>query len=461
MVRRGPDPGPDSAVKILLNTDHDRQSQIIDAVDELAPALIAFLQRLVQTPSLPDEEGAVQAIIAAELQALGLEVDIVPTRFAELAGHPAFGDDGFSPDGRINVVGRWPGSGAGGQGSLILNGHVDVVSPGDLSRWSLSPWSGDVRQGRLYGRGACDMKAGLAAAIFALAALRRLGYRPGHDLYLQSVTGEESGGVGTLATLVNGYRADGVVILEPTQMALSPLQSGALTFRLTVRGKAAHAAMKVEGVSAIAKFALLHEAIERLDRTRHEAYASPLFANPANVAPISIGVVRGGEWHSTVAETVIAEGRCGVFPGETAAAARQALAAAIDAAAQADAWLAAHPPTLEWFEGQFESAETPAGHPLIRTLAAQHRRVHGVEPAVEGVPYGSDMRLFANDGGMPAVHYGPGDVRLAHAVDESVALDEVIAVAKTVALLVVAWCGGVIPGEERPSPPTPLPGGGR
>jgi acetylornithine deacetylase len=101
---------------------------------------------------------------------------------------------------------------------------------------------------------------------------------------------------------------------------------------------------------------------------------------------------------------------------------------------------------LEWFEGQFESAQTPVDHPLIRTLAAQHRRLHGVEPTIRGVPYGSDMRLFINDGHMPAVHYGPGDVSLAHAVDEHVVLADVVAAAKTIALMIVEWCGGRMAG---------------
>lgn len=430
----------------MIEIERSLTAQISETVDELAPALTDFLQRLVQTPSLPNEEAVVQGIIADQLRALGMAVEIVPTIFADLADHPAFGDDGFSPDQRINVVGIWPGDASlgGGQGSLILNGHVDVVSAGDESLWSLPSWSGAVRDGKLYGRGACDMKAGLAAGIFALAALRQLGYQPAHHICLQSVIGEESGGVGTLTTIVKGYRADGVIVLEPTRQELCPLQSGALTFRLTVRGKAAHAAMKIEGISAIAKFLLLYEAIERLDRERHTRYANPFYENAANIAPISIGAVRGGEWHSTVAETVIAEGRCGVFPDESAKEARRLLAETIHAAAMADPWLRQHPPQLEWFEGQFESAQTAVDHPLIRTLAAQHRRIHGAEPTIRGVPYGSDMRLFINHGQMPAVHYGPGDVRLAHAVDEHVELAEVVAVAKTVALMMIAWCGGVM-----------------
>ncbi len=430
----------------MLSSDQALATQIATAVDDLLPTLTAFLQRLVQTPSLPNAEHAVQALIAEKLHELDLAVDTVPTHFADLADHPSFGDDGFSPDQRINVVGRWAADGnqRGGQGSLILNGHVDVVSAGDESLWRLSPWSGAVEGGKLHGRGSCDMKAGLTAGIFALAALRRIGYHPAHDILLQSVIGEESGGVGTLTTIVKGYCADAVIVLEPTQQQICPLQSGALTFRLTVRGKAAHAAMKIEGISAIAKFLTIYNAIERLDRERHARYHNSAFADPANVAPISIGTVRGGEWHSTVAETVIAEGRCGVFPGESPEDARRLLAEAIQSVCDADPWLTAHPPRLEWFEGQFASAETPVDHPLIHALSRQHRQIHGTDALITGVPFGSDMRLFINDGHMPALHYGPGDVRLAHAVDEFVEIAEVVAVAKTVALTIVDWCGGSI-----------------
>ena len=429
-----------------MTQTHPATVSICAAVDELTPALTGFLQQLVQSPSLPNQEHAVQALISARLEELGLTVDIVPTRFAELAAHPSFGDDGFSPDERVNVVGRWAGDASlgGGQGSLILNGHVDVVSAGDESLWRLPPWRGALENGKVHGRGSCDMKAGVTAGIFALAALRNLGYQPAHDILLESVIGEESGGVGTLTTIVKGYRADGVIVLEPTQQQICPLQSGALTFRLTVRGKAAHAAMKIEGVSAIGKFLKIYDAIEQLDRERHARYHNPAFEDARNVAPISIGTVRGGEWHSTVAETVIAEGRCGVFPGESNEDARRLLAETIQSVVNADPWLAANPPKLEWFEGQFASSETPVEHPLIHTLAAQHRQIHGAAPAIRGVPFGSDMRLFINDGHMPAVHYGPGDVRLAHAVDEFVDVAEVVAVAKTVALTVVDWCGGRI-----------------
>ncbi len=424
--------------------DPTLRRSILRAVDELAPELIAFLQQMVRTPSLPDEEGPVQRLVADKLAELGLSVETVPTRFVELKGHPAFSDDGFSPDGRINVVGRWlaESQGAGdGSGSLLLQGHVDVVSPGDERLWTRSPWSGDVIDGKLYGRGSCDMKAGVSAGIFALAALKRLRLQPAHEIMFQSVTGEESGGLGALATIVRGYRANAAIILEPTNRQVCPLQAGALTFRLTVTGKAAHAAMKNDGVSAIDKFMLINQALNELDARRHAAYHNPLYANPCNVAPISIGTIRGGEWHSTVPEAAVAEGRCGVFPGERIEDVRALLERTVADVAAIDPWLQAHPPRVEWFEGQFEAAEIDVDHPLIRLLRANHRAVYGAEPDIRGVPYGADLRLYINHAHMPAILYGPGDVALAHTANEYVPVDEVIAAAKTVAMTVVDWCG--------------------
>jgi acetylornithine deacetylase len=268
-----------------------------------------------------------------------------------------------------------------------------------------------------------------------------MGWSPGGDLIVESVIGEESGGAGTLATIVEGIHADGAIILEPTRLTLCPVQSGALTFRLIVPGRAAHGALRQRGVSAIEKFALVHGALLDLERARHAARRHPLYDEPKWIAPLSIGTVHGGEWHSTVAETVMAEGRFGVFPGEPVADARRALEAAVAEAAGRDPWLATHPPRLEWFEGQFESGETPTDHPLITTLAGAHQRLLGKAPRVRGVPYGSDLRLFTNHAGMPAVLYGPGDVGLAHAVNESIEIAEILEAAVVLAAAIADWTG--------------------
>ena len=416
--------------------------KISDAVEAARGELISFLQKMVQTSSLPNHEHEVQNLVVQKLRSMGLEVEIVPSNFDDLKDHPAFGDDGFSPTDRVNVVGRWAGTQAGDGKSLILNGHVDVVPPGDLSLWADSPWSGVVRDGKLYGRGSCDMKAGLCAGIFAVDVLQRLGYQPARDILIESVIGEESGGIGTLTTIVKGYTADAVILLEPTRLELSPVQSGALTFRLTVFGRSIHAAMKAYGVSAIEKFALLLNAINKLDVERHQNFKHPLFDDPNNIAPISIGTVRGGEWHSTVPEEVVAEGRMGVFPGESNESARQALEDVIQLTAASDPWLRQNPPRVDWFEGQFESGETPLDHPLIQNLKEAHQHVTGSVPTMRAVTYGSDMRLFTNHARVAATHYGPGDVSMAHAANEFVPLDEVVTVTKVIANLITQWCGG-------------------
>jgi acetylornithine deacetylase len=422
-------------------------SAIFAAVDAQRQQLVQLIQSLVQVPSLPGAERPAHALVAATLTMMGLDVDVVSIDYNTVKHHPAFCDDGIPFDNRINIVGRWRGSGAApssasATGSLILNGHLDVVSPGDESLWDGSPWSGELRHGRIYGRGACDMKSGLAAAIFAVAALRSIGVTLAHDVLLESVSGEESGGVGTLATIVKGYRADAAVIMEPTSLKMCPVQAGALTFRLIVRGRSVHACIKDEGVSAIDKAYLFVQALADLEIARHRGTTNPLYPNPMRVAPISLGTIRGGNWHSTVPDQVVIEGRYGVMPGESVEAAKAVMVDALNRAAAADRWLAANPPALEWFEGQFESGATPADAPILSVLGGSHHQATGRKPDVEGVTYGSDLRLFTNHADMPAVLYGPGDVREAHAVNESIALDEILTATRVLALTIFRWCGG-------------------
>ena len=253
--------------------------------------------------------------------------------------------------------------------------------------------------------------------------------------------GEESGGVGTLTTLVRGVRADAAIIMEPTRLRSCPVHAGALSFRIVVTGRAIHASMKLFGVSAIEKFNQIFAAIETLDRTRHLEHQNQLFEFPDNIAPISVGTVAAGDWVSTVPEILTAQGRFGVFPGEAIASARAALTAMLAAVTAADPWLREHPPALDWIEGQFEPGQTALGEPILAALSEAHATVTGARPVVQGVPYGSDLRLFTEHGHIPAVLYGPGDVAFAHTVEEHVRLEEVFTCAKTLALLIRSWCG--------------------
>jgi acetylornithine deacetylase len=424
----------------------DLAGNIASHVGSLRRELIVFLQKLVQLPSLPGYEQKAQHFGADKLRSLGLAVDVVSSEFDELKDHPAFCDDGVPFRERLNVIGRWRGSGHSPKStesrSLILNGHMDVVPTSSESLWSESPWSGAIRDGQLYGRGSCDMKAGVTANIFAVQTLQAMGFRPASDVLVESVIGEESGGVGTLTTIVKGFKADAAIITEPTQLRLCPVQSGALTFRVKVSGRAMHACMKPYGVSAIEKFYLVLQSVQDLERRRHVEYKNPLYEDPNNVAPVNFGTIRAGEWPSTVPDELVVEGRFGVLPGESTDTARQAMAAALTSAASADPWLKEHPPELEWFEGQFESGQTPPDSPIVRTIAESHANMFGSAPVVQAVTYGSDLRLFTNHGSTPAVLYGPGNIFDAHTVNEHVDLEEVMAATKVLAYIVTQWCGG-------------------
>jgi acetylornithine deacetylase len=400
--------------------------------------IILFIQTLVQSPSLANDEESVQKIIQIKLENLGLETKKVIVQFESIKNHPAFCDDGFSPDSRVNVIGQWKNGDAAK--SLILNGHVDVVPTGPETLWNESPWSGSVRDNRIYGRGSCDMKAGLASGIFAIQVLQAIGFNPKGNVMVQSVVGEESGGCGTLTNIVKGYSGDAAVILEPTSLKVCPIQSGALTFRLKIPGQATHAAMRWDGISAIEKYNLIHQSIIELEKERHQSFNVKYYKLSDRVAPINIGTIKGGEWHSTVPESVMVEGRLGVFPGESALDARNAFENHLKKVSNSDVWLKENPPILEWFEGQFESGQTDVNHSIIRALKHAYKNVKNNSAILEGVTYGSDLRLFTNHADIPAVLFGPGDVRLAHSANEYIEIEEVLTCVKIITNLIIKWC---------------------
>lgn len=408
------------------------------AVNSLKSDAIGWVQDLVRIPSITGNEQAVQSCVTQLMRELGAEVDTwCPTR-AELVSHPAFSDDGLPLGDRPVVVGKWRCAKPSGA-SLILNGHVDVVPVGDENAWQDGPWSGAVRQGRIFGRGSCDMKGGLVAGFLAVAALQKMDAYLSCEILIESVIGEETGGVGTLSAVQRGYRASAAIVLEPTRLNICPAGAGAASFRLHVPGLAAHGAMRREGISAIEKFYVLNQAISGLEWARHAGYRHPLFAEGELIAPISIGRIQAGDWPSTVPESLTAEGRFGILPGENIQSARNEFETAIARAALSDEWLASHPPEVEWFEGQFEPANTPAGSAIVAAITESHQAICGSPPAVHGVPYGSDLRFFTNHAQMPAVLYGPGDVKVAHSLNESVPIDEIVRAAEVLALTALNW----------------------
>jgi acetylornithine deacetylase len=416
----------------------DVANRIGDAVERRRDWLIELVRELVRVPSQTGEEGAVQEVVAARMRELELETDVWEPDAAALAPYARHVGDVASFAGRPNVVGTRRGRGGGR--SLILNAHIDTVEPGDTTRWTYPPFAAEVVDGRIFGRGACDMKAGLATHLAALAALSDAGMRPKGDVIVESVISEEDGGAGTLAAILRGYRADGAIITEPTNLEVIPAQGGSLVFRLHVPGRSAHACVRDEGVSAIEKFLVLHEALRSFEAERNAAIDHPLYAQIANKIPINVGVVKGGSWPSSVPEWLEAEGRAGLIPGEDLDAFGEAFSGVIRRAADGDAWLRDHPPVVEWFSGQFAPAEIPRDSPLVNAVSAAHRAVTGDAATLTGVTYGADMRHFVHVGEVPCLMYGAGDVRLAHFTDESIAIQDVVMATKVVGVAIATWC---------------------
>jgi acetylornithine deacetylase len=407
-------------------------------------AALADLIDLLAIPSVSgsDAEPEAQAWLAERWAAEGLEVDRWDIDLDALRADPDFPGMEVERRHALGVTARLRGDGSGP--TLLLNGHTDVVPPGDLDAWTTDPFlpRREVVDGqeRIVARGACDMKAGVVAMWAAVRAVMAAGVPLKGDVVLAPVSGEEDGGLGTFALLRQGVTADMCVVPEPTSMNVMPANGGALTFRLTVRGRATHAARRTEGVSAIEKFYPVLLALQDLERRRN-AEVDVVMRRWPLAYPLSIGTIRAGDWASTVPDLLHAEGRLGVALGETVEQARAELEATVAAACAADPWLAEHPVQVTWWGGQFASGRTPPDSPVIGLVAGIQRELAGADPEIYGGPYGSDLRLLMGLGGIPTVQYGPGDANAAHAPDEWVPLDEVRLTARALATLIVRVCG--------------------
>lgn len=423
------------------------ERRVLEAVD--MDALVEGLRALIAIDSSGGRETLAQEWVADAMAGAGMEVDRWELDLDAIRRDPSCSEE-LARDRAIGVVGRL-GAGsfeepAHGR-TLVLNGHVDVVPAGDRQLWSVPPFEATVRDARVYGRGAADMKGGLLCGLFAIRAVRDAGVRLTGSVLLQSVVGEEDGGIGTLAAVRRGHTGDGAIVLEPTRLAVAPAQAGAFNFRITVPGRAAHGALRGEGVDPIDRFIPIYRAIQALENRRNARTRHPLFRDHELPYAVCVGTIRGGEWASTVAESVTFEGRMGIAPDEDPAAARRELETVVEESVRSedvpgDTWRRDHPPVLEWWGGQFAAAATDPDHPIVGTVVGAHGDVVGEGPEVRGMPYGADMRLLANEGATATLLYGPGDVRRAHAPDEYVEIVELEAATRVLALTIVRFCAG-------------------
>ncbi|MFI6496987.1 ArgE/DapE family deacylase [Nonomuraea typhae] len=413
----------------------DVEARVLDAIDDAET--VNLLAEAVRVPSVTgtDAESDLQHRFARLLAEAGMDVDVWQLDLDDLRAREGFpGTEAPRTEG-YGVVGTTRGEGVP---TLVLQGHVDVVPTGDLAKWHGSdPFAARITGDTLHGRGACDMKAGVAVNLAVVRALHRAGVRTARPLAVHCVVSEEDGGLGAFATLARGHTGEAAVITEPTGGSVITANAGALTFRVEVAGRAAHGATRYEGVSAIEVFWPVFQAIRRLEAERNRNLPA-VFDGNRMPYPIEVGTVRAGDWASSVPDLLVAEGRMGVRLEEDPEAAREAFEEAVLAAA--DPWLRVNPPVVTWPGGQFASGRLPPAHPLLAEVNAAVAGVRGVPPRETAAPYGSDLRLY-NGGGIPSLHYGPGDVAFAHAPREQVELAEVREVTRALALLAVRRCG--------------------
>jgi acetylornithine deacetylase len=440
-----------------VSVDRAVCERVLARVDALGRELVETLSQAVRiesvNPKYPGQvydevvggEGEVSKLLADVYGGIGCEVDL-------FAVEP----------GRENAVGVLHGKGGGR--SLIYNGHVDVVPPGDADNWrSGSPFSGRIDPDRVWGRGSTDMKGGVVAQAFAARALVECGIRLQGDLLLEAVVGEEvmDHECGVTATVKRGYLADAAVVSEPSSppdpLAVVPVSPGLWWFSLTVPGKSSHAAMRANSfragglgpavaVNAIDKGVDLFLAIRKLEDLWGQTKRHPLF--PPGHFTIHPGVVTGGPKGVLIpffiSEFMTVEYCCWYHPDEDPAEVRREIEEHVERAAQLDPWLREHPPVLEW-KLNWPAFSVDPEHPICvavadaHELAAEGTRFAG-RPAVNGFAAVEDVP-FLNLGGVPAISYGPGDLRVAHADDEYILIDELMTATKTYAMLAMDWCG--------------------
>jgi acetylornithine deacetylase len=384
-----------------------------------AQALARDAAALVAVPSVTGDERAAVERLAELAAGLGLRAELHQHDLAALRAHPDHPGEEGARDELWGLTVTVPAR--EGVPRLAVCGHIDVVPEGTVA-WRHGPWSGAIEDGWLYGRGSVDMKGALVAALHGLAAVARAGDAPA-EVVLVAVASEEDGGLGAFAALQRDDAFDACLIPEPTAFDLVCAQAGAVTFEGVVPGVAAHAAHRLEGVSAIDRYVGVHSALAEHERALNAAVEHPLMRVLELPYPLVVGRMEAGEWPSTVPDRLRFSGRAPVRVGEDVAAARAAVEAVV-AGACPEA-------RVGWPGGQFASGQTDADHPFAGLVRAALTAETGREAATVGVPWGADMRLWTARG-IPTVMAGTRGIETAHAVDERVRIDDLVTVARVV-----------------------------
>jgi acetylornithine deacetylase len=405
------------------------------AIARHAESVFAFLERIVAEPSVLGAEAGVQRLVAVELDRLGLDVDwmAIPPEIASdpIAGVPQLPYDGG--DRRVLVARRGGAAPANGR-SLLINGHLDVVPPGDVERWTSPPYTPTRRDGWLYGRGAGDMKAGWAMLVLALEGVAALRAPLAGELIVVGVIEEECTGNGTLASVRAGIGADAVLLPEPTDLDVLLHGIGVLWLEIVVDGRPGHAEAADGETNAFDGAWVVVGALRALAE-RYDADA------PAGVRHrVNVGTLEGGDWPSTAPGSARLAIRVGFPPGMPPVDAEREARASIAAAAALDPWLSEQPPRVRLSGFRAEGYAVDPASEVVAALSAAHVAAHGKAPALVGTNATTDARFYVNQAGTPAICFGPR-TRGMHGADEAVELASIVDGARTLARFIPAWTG--------------------
>ncbi len=412
-------------------------AEIADAVAAEAPFMEELLRRLVEAPTTFGNEAPGQDVMREALREAGLDPVDVPLDEELLRSHPAASPFSWDVSEKANVVADWAPRGGGGR-SLVLNGHIDVVGPACERLWRSAPFSAHREDEWLYGRGAGDMKAGLAAIVGMVKALRGLGVAPLAPVQLQSVVEEECTGNGALQCVLTQPKPAAAVLTEPFPSSITVAQVGVLWFHVDIAGIPAHVADAAAGINAIEAAWPLVAALRQLEAELN-ADPPPPFHELAHPLNFNVGVMRGGDWPSTVAAECTLSCRLALFPGAQVEELQRRIERTVAIACDAHPYLASSPATVRYDGFAVEGYRIDPDTPLVTMLACAYERLEGAPPALIPTTATTDARAFLW-AGVPAVCLGPWAENI-HGIDERVHLPSVTTAAQVLGVFVRDWCG--------------------
>jgi acetylornithine deacetylase len=414
--------------------------EVMDKVDSLWEEEVAFLQKIGRYPSTLGNEASVQHFIADYFSSeLGLETDVFVPDHKIISQLPGYSPVEWSYEGRPVVVGKWQTEGPKTGRSLILQGHVDVVSPEPVAFWNYDPWGSTIEGDKMYGRGLQDMKSGIAAMIFAVKAIKEKGVKLGADVLLETVIEEECTGNGALATLARGYVADGALIPEPFGPTALTAQVGVIWMRVRVRGAGAHVERADRAVNAIQKSYVLINALDEYRRYINGLPKHPSFQNHSHPLNVNVGIIRSGDWASNVPSLCTFEARIGLYPGQDPQQVKDEVKSWLLEAAKQDPWLIQAEPEITFYGFHAEGVALDRDLEIFRVLESAHERTTSQKLQYAAATATTDIRFYNLYYGIPATCYGPTGGNM-HGVDEWVDLPSVKAVTKTYAAFILEWC---------------------